>query len=44
MKLKNVFAAVCVGAAAACSVQASDAVKPAATVNGVRIGGEVLEL
>lgn len=44
MKLKKVFAAVCVGAAAACSVQANDAVKPAATVNGVRIGGEVLEL
>lgn len=44
MKFKKVLAAWCVGAAAACSVQANDAVKPAATVNGVRIGGEVLEL
>lgn len=44
MSFNKIFRALCASAALVGSVQAADGVKPVATVNGVRIGGEVLEL
>lgn len=44
MRFRKLFLRVCIGLAFAPLAQASDASKPVATVNGVRIGGEVMEL
>lgn len=44
MNLRNIFVVLFVGTTTVFAVQADDAAKPVATVNGVRIGGEVLEL